>query len=38
MLHDWNNFFNMTGTAGGQVIGLLFVAVTLAPACRHRNQ
>jgi hypothetical protein len=29
MLHDWNNFFNMTGTAGGQLIGLLFVAVTL---------
>jgi hypothetical protein len=29
MLHDWNNFFNMTGTAGGQLIGLLFVAITL---------
>jgi hypothetical protein len=29
MLHNWNNFFNMTGTAGGQLIGLLFVAVTL---------
>lgn len=25
----WNNFFNMTGAAGAQLIGLLFVTVTL---------
>ncbi len=29
MLHDWNNLFSMTGAAGAQLIGLLFVVVTL---------
>jgi len=29
MLHDWNNLFSMTGSAGAQLIGLLFVVVTL---------
>jgi hypothetical protein len=29
MLHDWNNLFNITGTTGAQLIGLLFVVVTL---------
>ena len=29
MLHDWNNFFGMTGSTGGTLIGLLFVVVTL---------
>jgi hypothetical protein len=28
MLHDWNNLFSMTGAAGAQLIGLLFVVVT----------
>ncbi len=29
MLHEWNNLFSMTGAAGAQLIGLLFVVVTL---------
>ena len=29
MLHGWDNFFILAGTAGGTLIGLLFVAVTL---------
>ena len=29
MLHDWNTLFEITGAAGAQLIGLLFVAVTL---------
>ena len=29
MLHDWTNLFNITGAAGGELIGLLFVIVTL---------
>jgi hypothetical protein len=29
VLHDWTNLFNITGAAGGQLIGLLFVVVTL---------
>jgi hypothetical protein len=29
MLHDWTNLFNITGAAGAQLIGLLFVVVTL---------
>ena len=29
LLHDWTNVFNLTGAAGGQLIGLLFVVVTL---------
>ena len=29
MLQDWNNLFTMTGAAGAQLIGLLFVVVTL---------
>jgi hypothetical protein len=29
MLHGWNNFFELTGAAGAQLIGLLFVVVTL---------
>jgi hypothetical protein len=29
MLHDWDNFFILAGTAGATLIGLLFVAVTL---------
>jgi hypothetical protein len=30
MLHDWTNFFDITAATGGQLIGLLFVVVTLA--------
>jgi len=30
MFHGWDNFFIMAGTAGVQLIGLLFVMVTLA--------
>lgn len=29
MLHGWNNFFELTGAAGAQLIGLLFVVATL---------
>ena len=29
MLHGWDNFFIMAGTAGATLIGLLFVAITL---------
>ena len=29
MLNDWSDFFTMTGTAGGTLVGLLFVVVTL---------
>jgi hypothetical protein len=29
MLDDWRPFFEVTGAAGAQLIGLLFVAVTL---------
>jgi len=29
MLHGWNDFFELTGAAGAQLIGLLFVVVTL---------
>jgi len=29
MFRDWTNLFNITGAAGGQLIGLLFVVVTL---------
>ena len=29
MLRDWTNFFEITGAAGAQLIGLLFVVVTL---------
>ncbi len=29
MFHAWTNLFEITGAAGGQLIGLLFVAVTL---------
>ena len=29
MLHDWSNLFIMTGGTGAQLIGLLFVVVTL---------
>jgi hypothetical protein len=29
MLHDWANLFEITGAAGAQLIGLLFVGVTL---------
>jgi len=29
MLHDWANLFEITGAAGAQLIGLVFVAVTL---------
>jgi hypothetical protein len=29
MLHGWDNFFIMAGTAAGTLIGLLFVAVTV---------
>ena len=36
MLHGWDNFFIMAGTAAATVIGLLFVAITLAPACPRR--
>src|SRR5580658_3208740 len=28
-MHDWTNFFLITGAAGAQLIGLLFVVVTL---------
>jgi hypothetical protein len=30
MLHGWDNFFMMAGTAAATLIGLLFVAITLA--------
>jgi hypothetical protein len=30
MLHDWTNFFSITGAAGAQLIGLMFVVVTLS--------
>ena len=29
MLHNWTNFFDITAATGAQLIGLLFVAVTL---------
>jgi hypothetical protein len=29
MLHGWNNFFIMAGTAAATLVGLLFVAVTV---------
>jgi hypothetical protein len=29
MLRDWTNFFEITGAAGAQLIGLMFVVVTL---------
>jgi len=29
MLHNWTNFFDVTAATGAQLIGLLFVAVTL---------
>jgi len=29
MLNDWSDFFTMTATAGGTLVGLLFVVVTL---------
>jgi hypothetical protein len=29
MLHNWINLFDMTGAAGAQLIGLLFVVITL---------
>jgi len=29
MLNDWSDFFTLTGTAGGTLVGLLFVVVTL---------
>jgi hypothetical protein len=29
MLHGWDNFYIMTGAAGAQLIGLLFVIITL---------
>jgi hypothetical protein len=29
MFHDWANLFEITGAAGAQLIGLVFVAVTL---------
>jgi hypothetical protein len=29
MLNNWTNFFDITGAAGAQLIGLLFVVVTL---------
>jgi hypothetical protein len=29
MLQRWHDFFNMTGTAGATLIGLLFVVITL---------
>jgi hypothetical protein len=29
MLHRWDHFFVMTGTAGATLIGLLFVIITL---------
>jgi hypothetical protein len=32
MLHGWTNFFNLTGAAGAQLIGLLFVVATLGTA------
>jgi len=30
MLHGWENFFILAGTAGATLIGLLFVAITLS--------
>src|SRR5579862_9013529 len=30
MLHGWNNFFIMAGTAAATLIGLLFVAITVS--------
>ncbi len=30
MLHGWNNFFIMAGTAAATLIGLVFIAVTVA--------
>ena len=29
MLYDWTNFFDFTAAAGAQLIGLMFVVVTL---------
>jgi hypothetical protein len=29
MLHGWDNFYIMAGTAGATLIGLLFVIITL---------
>jgi hypothetical protein len=30
MLHGWDNFYMMAGTAGATLIGLLFVIITLS--------
>ena len=38
MLHDWNNFFSLTGAAGAQLIGLLFVVVTIGGAGLSKSQ
>ena len=29
MLDGWSNFFNLTGTAGATLVGLLFIVITL---------
>lgn len=39
-LHDWQNFYILTGTAGATLIGLLFVAISIAghfPERQARN-
>jgi len=38
MLQDWNNLFTMTGAAGAQLIGLLFVVVTLGGTSLSSSQ
>jgi hypothetical protein len=37
MLRDWTNFFEITGAAGAQLIGLLFVVVTLGDGWSARQ-
>jgi hypothetical protein len=36
MLHGWDNFFMLAGTAAATLVGLLFVAITLAPTYLRR--
>jgi hypothetical protein len=35
VFHGWDNYFTLTGTASGGLIGLLFVVVTLTAGLEH---
>ena len=38
MLHDWTHLFEVTGAAGGELIGLLFVVVTLGTGLSPKQE